>query len=99
MPNEITPGTQTSEFKLTVGGVLGMVGAAVASALSGNPTVALILAGISALLVAVYTFGRAVIKKEASGQMDVLSESQEQTLQYILGVIEEIQDALPKDEK
>ena len=88
------PGTQTSEFKLTAGGILGSFIAAVVAALSGYPKTALVLAGLGSFLVAVYTFGRSWLKKERAGAVDWLSPEQEAILEKALAAIGTLSNAL-----
>lgn len=88
------PGSQTSEFKLTAGGIIGSLIAAVAAALSGRPEIALALVGVGALLAAGYTFGRSWLKKERAGTVDWLSPDQEAILEKALGAVGTLSDAL-----
>ena len=88
------PGTQTSEFKLTAGGILGSFIAAVAAALSGQPVIALALVGVGGILAATYTFGRTWLKKERAGVVDWLSPDQEAILEKALRAVGTLSDAL-----
>ncbi len=87
-------GSQTSEFKLTAGGIVGSFLAAVAAALTGYPRVALALAGVGAFLAAAYTFGRTWLKKERAGAVDWLSPEQEATLEKAMHAVGTLSDVL-----
>jgi len=89
-----TDGAQTSEFKLTAGGILAGVVAAVLAAVNGQPVLSLILVGVAALLVAVYTIGRSLLKRERSGATDWLSPSAETILDKSLATVRILSDAL-----
>ena len=87
-------GSQTSEFKLTAGGIVGTFIAAVASVVSGHPALALVLVGAAGLLTAAYTFLRTWLKKERAGAVDWLSARQEATLEKALRAVSTLSDVL-----
>jgi len=89
-----TPGSRTSEFKLAAGSIVGSFIAAVASVLAGHPRLALVLAGLAALLAGAYAFLRTWLKKERAGAVDWLSERQEATLEKALHAVGTLSDVL-----
>jgi len=89
-----TKGSQTSEFKLTAGGIVGSFAAAVAAALAGYPRIALALAGLGGFLAAAYGFMRTWLKKERAGAIDWLSAQQEATLEKALRAVGTLSDVL-----
>ena len=88
------PGSSTSEFKLTTGGIIGSFAAAVAAVLAGHPRVALALAGLAAVLAAGYSFLRTWLKKERAGAVDWLSAQQEAALERALRAVGTLSDVL-----
>ncbi len=88
------PGSSTSEFKLTTGGIVGSFAAAVAAVLAGHPKIALALAGLGAVLAAAYSFLRTWLKKERAGAVDWLSAQQEAALERALRAVGTLSDVL-----
>lgn len=93
MQNE-KPGSQTSEFKLAAGGIVGTFVAAVAAAVAGHPKIALVLVAAGGVLSACYAFLRTWLKKERAGTMDWLSTQQEETLEKALRAVGTLSDVL-----
>jgi hypothetical protein len=88
------PGSSTSEFKLTAGGIVGSFAAAVAAVLAGHPKIALALAALAAVLATGYTFLRTWLKKERAGAVDWLSAQQEAALERALRAVGTLSDVL-----
>ena len=87
-------GSQTSEFKLTAGGIVGSFAVAVAAALAGHPKIALAMVGLGGFLAAAYGFMRTWLKKERAGAIDWLSAQQEATLEKALRAVGTLSDVL-----
>ena len=89
-----TPGSQTSEFKLTAGGIVGSFAVGIATALAGYPKIALLAAAIGAVLAAAYSIMRTWLKKERAGAVDWLSAQQEATLEKALRAVGTLSEVL-----
>ncbi len=87
-------GSQTSEYKLAAGGLIGGFAVAVATALSGHPKIALAMAAMGSLLAASYGFMRTWLKKERAGAVDWLNTQQEATLEKALRAVGTLSEVL-----
>jgi len=96
---QVKTGVKTTEFWLTIIGILGSLATSILSAYQGNAKLAVIAGVIAAVILGVYSASRVILKLEAAKITNWVPDDWEDDLEEILDAVKELADRLAPDEE